>query len=325
MAKLLHTNLMPEEIAPAGKSSKAKKSAKGMPSSPKKKSSKGKRLYYAIFGAFFIIAVATGAFLLLTSYFESKVEDAVEIVQVPFRPPDNMVMQDGQPVSIDEGDDLDVQPQTQTGQSSEAGLSGGLKEIPWIGAYERILAGIPKSECPISAISSGPEGKLFITLVSICDFGKSSLPGYTFGGVSKVGTSGGKVFVADVSPLEKIDFDPKPVPPYERGALIREIQGLGKTAGLSNIDASALGHESIENGSRYIISVRGEGNFDDIISFTKSVLELEWMLEIGALTVESATGKSLEDGLCRVGLLYRAYDLPPTASPKKEPPLAVEL
>lgn len=319
MAKLLRTNLLPEEIAPAGKPS----SAKG--AKPKGKSTKGKKLYYAVFGAFFMIAVAIGAYLFLTSYFESKMEDTVEIMQVPFRPPDNMVMKDGQPVNMGDGDEPDNQPQTQPGQTSDAGITGGLKEVPWIGAYETILAGIPKSECPISAISSGSEGTLFITLVSTCDFGKSSLPGYTFGNVSKVETSGGKAFIAKISPLEKIDFDPKPVPPYERGALIREIEVLGKSSGLSNMTASAVGHESIDNGSRYIISVLGEGSFDDIISFTKSVLELGWMLEIGALTVESIQGKNIGEGSCRIGILYRAYDLPAEKSPETDKPLAVEL
>ncbi len=320
MAKILRTNLLPEEIAPAGKPS----SAKG--AKPKGKSAKGKKLYYAVFGAFFMIAVAIGAYLFLTSYFESKMEDAVEVMQVPFRPPDNMVMKDGQPVNMGDGsDEPDNQPQTQPGQTSGSGITGGLKEVPWIGAYETILAGIPESECPISAISSGAEGTLFITLVEDCGFGKSSLPGYSFADVSKVETSSGNTVLAKITPLEKIDFDPKPVPPYERGALIREIEVLGKSKGLSNMTASAVGHENIDNGSRYIFSVRGEGSFDNIISLTQSVMDLGWMLEIGALTVESIQGKNISEGSCRIGILYRAYDLPVEKTPEPDKPLAVEL
>ena len=320
MAKLLRTNLLPEEITPAEKPSAAK-GAK-----PRGKSAKGKKLYYAVFGAFFMIAVAIGAYLLLTSYFENKLEDAVEIVQVPFRPPDNMAMQNGQPVTMgNSSDEPDNQPQNQPGQSFEPGISGGLKEVPWIGAYETILAGIPKSECPISAISSGPEGTLFITLMEDCSFAKSSLPGYTFADVSKVETSSGNTVMAKISPIENIDFDPKPVPPYERGALIREIEVLGKSKKLSNMTASAVGHENIDNGSRYIISVRGEGSFDNIISFAQSVIDLGWMLEIGALTVESIQGNNIGEGSCRIGILYRAYDLPVEKTPEPDKPLAVEL
>lgn len=332
MAKLLHTDLLGDEIPaqPHAKKKGVKPSVEKK--APQGKPSKGKKLYYAVFGAILVIALAIGGYLIITSFFEDTAKDIVEKAQIPFKPPDGMATPDQQQPgeTPPEGDKPPKATPDGTQASTQKQKSGGLNQMPWIGAFEKLIGALAKTDVVIYSITSGPEGWVFIAGKTDGKISKTIIPGYSFDEIEIIESTGSdnqKKFLAKakLAPIEKIEFDPEPVPPYERGALIRKLESLTRENELSNSRVDAVKHEKIPDGSRYLISVTARGKLDDVVAFTKSVMNLEMMIEIGKLSIESLSDGPLGKGDIRLGIIYRAYHLPKIKEPSVEEPLATEL
>jgi hypothetical protein len=319
MAKLLHTNLLLEgaavHSAPVGSAPKA---------SAKTKGPKSKTLSYIIFGAVILIGGTIVGYLYLAEYFGNKMSQYEDIVQHPLRMPDGM-----KPGGGGDPSPMPTDPDEQL-PSPTTKRSGGLVQIPWIGAYEKLISSLAKADFEIFSITSGAEGRIYISGRTSGEITESIIPGITFAGIDMLDSrvsEGGTTFLADakLAPIEEISFDPAPVPPYERGEVIRKLDTMAKSAGLKGVSTQAVGHEKIAEGSRYSISVTGAGTIGNIVAFTESAMEMKSMMEIGKITIESVSDKSIKEGEVRFGLVYRVYDLPPIKTPAVEQPLAVEL
>lgn len=316
MARLLHTNLLLDGAVVQAVPAKT---------SGKTKTPKSKTLSYVIFGAVILIGGTIVGYLYLAEYFDNKMSQYEDVVQHPLRMPDGMMKPGGggEPLPTPTNPDEQLPSPTQK-------RSGGLVQIPWIGAYEQLVASLAKADFEIFSITSGAEGRIFISGRTSGEITESIIPGVTFAGIemldSKV-SEGGTTFLADakLAPVEEIPFDPEPVPPYDRGEFIRKLDTLAKSAGLKGVSTQAVGHEKIADGSRYSISVTGSGSLENIVAFTQSAIEMKSMMEIGKLTIETNSDKSIKNSEVRFGLVYRVYDLPPIKTTPVEQPLAVEL
>lgn len=327
MAKLLYTNLLGEEIPPPEPIPES-----AIPKAAKVKSTKGKKLYYAVFGAVLIIALAIGGYIIITNYFEKKVGDTEERVQIPFKPPEGMAVPGGQA----DGGELPEAGKPQKDTTSEKTPPpckkkvGGLAQIPWLGAYEKIITILPDAGASIYSMTSGPEGWIFLSGKTEDKVTKSILPGLDFEKIdiiksSKTDNITTFVINAKVPPIDEINFDPEPIPPYERGAIIRKLESIARENGLSDAVAEAVRHEKIADGSRYLISLSAEGRLENVEAFTKAVMNLESMIEIYKISLDGISGKPLTSDNLKFGVIYRVYYLPKIKEPQVEQPLATEL
>ncbi|HHS50780.1 MAG TPA: hypothetical protein ENN07_06660 [candidate division Zixibacteria bacterium] len=128
-----------------------------------------------------------------------------------------------------------------------------------------------------------------------------------------------------ILPSARLTADAKTVPPYMRGAVLREVDSLARASGMSAVKTSALGSETIPEGSRYLIGVKGNGSFSAISNFVRSVENSGKMIEISRFSIEGANGRAITEDTLRAGFIVRVYDIkaPVTASAgSKAPPIS---
>ncbi len=315
MAKLIHTNLLgeeipqPEPISQSGKTGTVKKRG----------SKKGRKLYMAVAGAALVILIAMGGFILLSKYVGSGPE-IIENVERPVPVP--RPRSGHKPVKIN-ADTTDTRPvgEAHPARTRPKGLSG----IPWMGAVAEVIGAISETADGIYSLTSGPEGVVILcgrttneasidsTILALKLKNPKTLSTKQIEGKTEY------IAYAGLVPLERIDFDPVPVPPYERGQILRELDSLAHVAGLRDIRSEALGRDEIPGGSRFLISISCRGGLDGIISFIGAVNSRQRMIEIGRFSLEGISGKSLTEEELKAGFIFRIYDLPPVGPAKDIP------
>ncbi|GEM_PF-2525870 len=302
MAKFLETNLLGDEVI-VPEPVKIPGMVKG----------KGKQLRIAVLLAVLVIAVALGGVIVLPKIID-KASNGNNIVERPKPPPPK-------PDTTTSVKPVPKPPPTK---------SKGLKEVPWIGATAELFDKLSGAKGSLYSIATGPEGVVLFSGVvpgesAKVDSGGELLPGANLTSIkvlSVYGVTGGVKYVASASmvPLKEIDYDPKPVPPYRRGQVLRQLDSLARAAGLTDVQTEAVGREEVEGGSRYLIAVRCMGELGQINKFLHSADDVHLMMEVGRFSLEGATGKSIEEDKLAGGFVFRVYDLP---IPKDEPQQAV--
>jgi len=300
MARLLHIDILSPTIHPIGDE---------VPHGKSGGTSKGRKLYFAFLGAVLVIVLTIGGFMILSNYTnKTNVVDRIE-------PPPT-----GKPTNPPPMDSSGIAKPT--GNSKQ----GGLKQIPWLGANEKLIGSLINVRGEIYSITSGPEGVILISGIAPGIIPNPLLPGGNIGeldvmfeGEAEVGTR--FVASAPLLPLDKLFFDPIPVQPYERGTIMRTLDSLARVNGISEVSSDAIGREEVEGGSRYLIAVKGIGKLNDIVVYVNQVKNIGRMIDIGRFALESVSEKPLVKGDVRMGITYRIYDLPALAEPTPEEPL----
>lgn len=311
MTKFLATNLLEEK--PSGK---RKKPAKG---SQKKG---GKKVTTAVLLALLVIVIALGGYTILSKYVESKPQIANTEIEVPL--PGNRRQSRPEPESeaVTEKQPL---PESTVDEVPE-----GLKGVPWIGIMGPVLEDLSSVRGSLFSVVSGPEGVFFA---------KGSMPGESvkidsriisgeqFGNFELISTEpieGGVRYIAgiELEPLVEIDFDPQPVPPYNRVKIMDMLDSLARNSGLVNIDIEALGQEKVPGGSRFSILFKGIGPLSYVQAFVNKSESCGEMIEISRFSMEGINGKRITEDDLSVGFVFRVYDLPSIAREQQSPTIS---
>lgn len=259
----------------------------------------GKKLYYAFAFALLTIAITIAGYLYLSGREPKSTRvDVVKVEHVKPRPSE----------------------QIHTPREARPVQHLGLKEVPWLGAIAPLLRSLISARGNIYSITTGPEGVIiFSGTVPGESINKDSLgqllPDANIDKIKILSMKPVKEGIAYVASAElrvakQLDFDPVSVPPYERGIIYKQIDSLAKAAGLKNVKTEIVGTEEIKGGSRFLISLRAEGDLPTITNFVKCVEEIRKMVEISRFTIEGIYGKPLSEGSLKAGFIVRAYYLP---------------
>ena len=191
--------------------------------------------------------------------------------------------------------------------------------IPWFGLLSPIIEGIKSNAGSIYSVTSGAEGTLLISGVSPGNVEAASiapLPRSRAVGsevlLSSKPVAGGIRYIVSVKLIPNTAIDPtaQSVPPYLRGAVLRELDSLARAAGLNEVSSGAVGRDVIEGGSRYLISLRGNGSLDNIANFIRRVEGFGKMIEVSRFSLEGTGGNPLGEDVVKAGFIFRVYTLP---------------
>jgi len=298
MSKFLVTNLIREEFLAAEPVAEVVK-ARG----------RGKKLYVAVAMALLVIAMTLGGYVILTKF----VIKEPELVARPNKP--------ATPIEPRPADTTKPRPPTPTPRKPV--VSTGLKQIPWIGAVGELLSKIPKVKGELYSIATGPEGVVIFSGVvpgenTDVNAGETLFPDANLKNIKVLSVkpvTGGVKYVAtgELIPIKKIDFDPEPVPPYSRGQVLRELDSMAISSGLTEVETEAVGSEEISGGSRYLIAIRGVGELVKVSRFVSEAENSGWMLEISNFSLDGVSGGPIEENRIKMGLIFRIYNLPKIA------------
>jgi len=230
----------------------------------------------------------------------------------------------GQQQQIAESEPEPVQPAKQTPNKPpkkpiKKPRGKGLEDIPWMCFYKPLLNSIPRARGNLYSIVSGPEGVLLFSGVVPgenveIDPKKPLLPGMRVENpkiieVNPVDGGVNYVVQADMIPMDEIDFDPEPIPPYMRGQMLRQIDSTAKAFELSDVSSEPIGNEDVKNGSRYLISLKAQGSLEQIKKFVEKMENSGKMLEIGQISLEGMEQQPLISDEIRLGLVFRLYNI----------------
>ncbi len=190
--------------------------------------------------------------------------------------------------------------------------------IPWFGVISPILESVETGGGHIYSITTGSEGILLLSGILHGEVEAASIgpmlrsPSIRSETVLTSNISGGStdfIVSARIEPASSIDPGLESVPPYLRGAVLREVDSLARIAGLSSVSSGAVGREVIPGGSRYLISIKGKGSLASVSDFIHRIENSGKMIEVSRFSLEGIAGKPIVEDVLKAGFIFRIYQL----------------
>ncbi|MCK5832042.1 hypothetical protein KAH81_00060 [bacterium] len=190
--------------------------------------------------------------------------------------------------------------------------------MPWHRRTSPLIEIIRAVQGDVFSMTTGSEGVIFITGVLPMDVDiQTSSPIFRTNAVMieniiDFNIVRGKteyILGVNLAPVLSYSGSETPIPPYLRGAILREIDSLARSCGLSSVNTIAVGREEIAGGSRYLIGVKGIGSYNKINGFVKAIENSGKMIEISRFSLDGINDKPLIEDTIKAGFIIRAYDI----------------